>query len=110
MVEHARLNVTVEQLKLDLSCVDYLKSIEPNFPSQQYRSYVYATIGLCRRATWSQKLYYMAVSFVLSFATFPRNLLLYRSALKSGDWQKTVTLVTRQSPSYLRSEICRLDR
>jgi glycosyltransferase involved in cell wall biosynthesis len=70
-------NVTVEQLKLDLSCVDYLRSIEPTFPSQQYRSYVYATIGLCRRATWSQKLYYMAISFVLSFATFPRNLVLY---------------------------------
>jgi len=74
-------NVTVEQLKLDLSCVDYLRSIEPTFPSQQYRSYVYATIGLCRRATPSQKLYYMAISFVLSFATFPRNLLLYGAHL-----------------------------
>jgi glycosyltransferase involved in cell wall biosynthesis len=74
-------NVTVEQLKLDLSCVDYLKSIEPTFPSQQYRSYVYATIGLCRRATRGQKVYYMAISFVLSFATFPRNLLLYGAHL-----------------------------
>lgn len=74
-------NVTVEQLKLDLSCIDYLRSIEPAFPSQQYRSYVYATIGLCRRATPSQKVYYMAISFVLSFATFPRNLVLYGAHL-----------------------------
>lgn len=70
-------NVTVEQLRSDLSCIDYLKSLNPAFPSQQYRSYVYATIGLCRRATLGQKLYYLAISFVLSFATFPRNLLLY---------------------------------
>lgn len=70
-------NVTVEQLKRDLSCVDYLKSIKPTFPSQQYRSYVYATIGLCRRATRSERVYYMAISFLLSFATFPRNLILY---------------------------------
>ena len=74
-------NVTVEQLKLDLSCVDYLRSIAPVFPSQQYRSYVYATIGLCRRATLGQKVYYMAISFVLSFATFPRNLLIYGAHL-----------------------------
>jgi glycosyltransferase involved in cell wall biosynthesis len=74
-------NVTVEQLKLDLSCIKYLKSIEPSFPSQQYRSYVYATIGLCRLATHSQRAYYMAVSFLLSFATFPRNLVLYGTHL-----------------------------
>ncbi|MBC5766916.1 glycosyltransferase [Ramlibacter albus] len=70
-------NVTVEQLRLDLSSIDYLKSIEPTFPAQQYRSYVFATIGLCQRATWVQRVYYMAVSFLLSFATFPRNLGLY---------------------------------
>ena len=81
-------NVTVEQLKLDLSCVDYLRSIEPNFPSQQYRSYVYATIGLCRRATRSQKVYYMGISFVLSFATFPRNLLLFGAHLGRAFGQK----------------------
>jgi hypothetical protein len=75
-------NVTVEQLKLDLNCIDYLKSIEPTFPSQQYRSYVYATIGLCRLATPGQRTYYMAMSFLLSFAIFPRNLILYGAHLR----------------------------
>ena len=70
-------NVTVEQLKLDLSCINYLKSIEPSFSSLKYRSYVYATIGLCRLATPSQKTFYLAVSFLLSFVNFPQNLIIY---------------------------------
>jgi glycosyltransferase involved in cell wall biosynthesis len=74
-------NVTVAQLKLDLNCIDYLKAIKPAFPAQQYRSYVYATIGLCKLATPGQKLYFMALSFLLSFATFPHNLILYGSHL-----------------------------
>jgi glycosyltransferase involved in cell wall biosynthesis len=74
-------NVTVEQLRMDLRSVGYLKSIDPSFPSRQYRSYVYATIGLCARATRSQRLYYMAMSFLLSFSSFPRNLRLYGTHL-----------------------------
>ncbi len=74
-------NVTVAQLKLDLSCIDYLKSLQPSFPRYRYRSYVYATIGLCRLATPAQKLGYMALSFLFSFADFPRNLGLYGTHL-----------------------------
>lgn len=74
-------NVTVAQLKMDLSCIDYLKSLQPSFPTYQYRSYVYATIGLCRLATPGQKLHYMAMSFLLSFSTFPKNLSLYGTHL-----------------------------
>ena len=70
-------NVTVEQLKLDLSCIDYLKSIDCSFPNQRYRSYVYATIGLCRLATPYQKVLYITMSFLLSFAIFPHNLNVY---------------------------------
>lgn len=74
-------NVTVAQLKMDLSCIDYLKSLQPSFPKYRYRSYVYATIGLCRLATPAQKLAYMALSFAFSFADFPRNLGLYGTHL-----------------------------
>lgn len=74
-------NVTVAQLRLDLNCIAYMKSLYRSFPKYQYRSYVYATIGLCRLATPAQKLYYMALSFLLSFSTFPRNLALYGSHL-----------------------------
>jgi glycosyltransferase involved in cell wall biosynthesis len=74
-------NVTVAQLKLDLSCIDYLQSLQPSFPRNRYRSYVYATIGLCRLATPAQKLGYMALSFLFSFANFPHNLGLYGTHL-----------------------------
>lgn len=74
-------NVTVEQLKMDLSCIGYLKSLQPAFPAYRYRSYVYATIGLCRLASPAQKLGYMALSFAFSFADFPRNLGLYGTHL-----------------------------
>ena len=70
-------NVTVAQLKLDLNCIDYMKSLQPSFPKYQYLSYVYATIGLSGRASAGQRLFYLALSFVVSFATFPRNLGLY---------------------------------
>jgi len=67
-------NVTVSQLKLDLGCIDYLKSLRPTFPSCQYRSYVYATIGLCTLATPVQKIGYLTLSIIYSFANFPYNL------------------------------------
>ena len=70
-------NVTVAQLKLDLDCIDYMKALQPSFPKYQYLSYVYATIGLCRKATAGQRLSYLTLSFIVSFATFPRNLSLY---------------------------------
>jgi glycosyltransferase involved in cell wall biosynthesis len=74
-------NVTVAQLKQDLSCVNYLKSLQPSFPRYKYLSYVYATIGLCRLATPAQRVGYMVMSFVFSFANFPYNLGLYTTHL-----------------------------
>jgi glycosyltransferase involved in cell wall biosynthesis len=67
-------NATVEQMKLDLNCIDYLHQIQPSFPRVRYLSYVYATIGLCRAARPHQKLYYLGLSFVFSFSDFPANL------------------------------------
>ena len=74
-------NASVAQMKLDLNCIPYLKKVHPAFPALRYRSYVYATIGLCKAATLGQKLYYLTMSFVLSFANFPGNLVFIASRL-----------------------------
>lgn len=66
--------VTVAQLKMDLDSIPYLKGLSPEFPAQLYRSYVYTTIGLCKKATTPQKIGYLLLAFVYSFADFPRNL------------------------------------
>lgn len=67
-------NASVAQMKLDLNCIPYLQQVQPAFPRYRYLSYVYATIGLCRSASLLQKLHYLGLSFVLSFAGFPGNL------------------------------------
>jgi glycosyltransferase involved in cell wall biosynthesis len=81
-------NATVEQMKLELNSVSYLKKIQPHFPKYRYLSYIYAAIGLCQAARLDQKLYYLMLSFVYSFANFPRNitaigLRLFKALLKS---------------------------
>ena len=67
-------NATVEQMKLDLNSLGHLRKLQPQFPYYRYLSYVYATIGMCRSARMDQKLYFLALSFLFSFANFPRNL------------------------------------
>lgn len=67
-------NASVEQMKLDLNCIPYLKKLNPEFPKYRYLSYVYATIGLCKAAHFNQRLFYLFLFFLFSFANFPRNL------------------------------------
>lgn len=67
-------NATVEQMKLELNSIPYLARLQPGFPKYRYLSYVYAAIGLSRSARWHQKLYFLSLSFLYSFSTFPRNL------------------------------------
>jgi glycosyltransferase involved in cell wall biosynthesis len=74
-------NASVEQMKLDLNCIPYLKRVHPAFPKYRYLSYVYATIGLCRAARFDQKLYYLSLFFIFSFANFPGNLVFISSRL-----------------------------
>lgn len=74
-------NATVEQMKLELNSVPYLKNIQPQFPKYRYLSYIYAAIGLCRAARLDQRLYFLALSFIYSFANFPRNLVVIASRL-----------------------------
>ena len=65
---------TVKQMTIDLNCISYLNSICPSFPKYRYMSYVYTTIGLCKNGSISQRMYYLFLSFLLSFADFPRNI------------------------------------
>lgn len=74
-------NASVEQMKLDLNCISYLKRVYPAFPKYLYLSYVYATIGLCKAARFDQKLYYISLFFIFSFANFPGNLVFIGSRL-----------------------------
>jgi glycosyltransferase involved in cell wall biosynthesis len=84
---------SVEQMKLDLNCIDYLQRLHPPFPRFRYMSYVYATIGLTRSARLHQRVRYLGLSFLLSFADFPSNLsfiatrLLKAAKLRLGDRQ-----------------------
>jgi glycosyltransferase involved in cell wall biosynthesis len=74
-------NATVEQMKLELNSVPYLKKIQPQFPKYRYLSYIYAAIGLCQAARLDQKLYFLMLSFIYSFANFPKNLVVIGSRL-----------------------------
>lgn len=74
-------NATVEQMKLELNSVPYLKRIQPEFPEYRYLSYIYAAIGLCRAATPIQKMYYLMLSFLYSFSNFPKNLYIIATRL-----------------------------
>ena len=74
-------NATVEQMKLELNSVPYLKKIQPKFPKYRYLSYIYAAIGLCQAARIDQKMYFLMLSFVYSFANFPQNLFVIRKRL-----------------------------
>lgn len=78
-------NATFEQMKLDLNSVSYLTNLQPSFPRYRYLSYVYATIGLTKRARIDQKVYSLFLSFVFSFANFPNNLYYF--------WEKGVPLI-----------------
>jgi len=74
-------NASVEQMKLDLNCISYLKRVSPVFPKYRYMSYVYATIGLCKAARFEQKIYYLSLYFLYSFSHFPGNLAFIGSRL-----------------------------
>jgi glycosyltransferase involved in cell wall biosynthesis len=64
-------NVTVDQLKLDLDGVAYLTSVRSSFPASQYRAYIYATIGLCARATRMQRVRFLSAALFYYSVAFP---------------------------------------
>lgn len=70
-------NATVAQMSLDLTCIDYLQTLQPSFPKYRYRSYVYATIGLCKLARPYEKVRFLLLAFIYSFSTFPGNIGFY---------------------------------
>lgn len=66
-------NATVALMRRDLASVPYLKQVYPAFPSYQYLSYVYATIGMARNGPLLERLSCLALSFLYSFSYFPGN-------------------------------------
>ncbi len=76
-------NATLEQMKLDLNCVSFLKKIYPPFPRIHYLSYVYFTIAFSGDASKYQKFYYRFLSFLFSFSYFPENISIILRSLAS---------------------------
>jgi glycosyltransferase involved in cell wall biosynthesis len=72
-------NATVELMRLELNSIPYLHRLRPQFPRYRYLSYVYAAIGLGQAARFDQKVFYLFLSFVYSFANFPKNLVVIGS-------------------------------
>lgn len=75
-------NATIADMKKDLASIPFLERADPAFPKYRYRSYVYATIGLCKAASPAQKIWYLGLCFVYSFASFPANLIVMGSHLR----------------------------
>ena len=68
------VTASIEQMKKDLLCVEYLTLVYPKFPKYKYLSYVYATIGLKKAARIDQRIYFLLMSFIYSFSNFPNNI------------------------------------
>jgi glycosyltransferase involved in cell wall biosynthesis len=79
---------TVDQMKLELNSIPYLKKLQPEFPKYRYLSYVYAAIGLSPAARLSQRLYFLLLSFIFSFSSFPKNLFVICSHLRKASFHK----------------------
>jgi glycosyltransferase involved in cell wall biosynthesis len=62
-----------KQQRLDLSSINYFKSIYPSFPGIKYRSYIYASIGLNTNGSVLYRIYYILLSIIFSFSYFPQN-------------------------------------
>lgn len=77
-------NASVEQMKLELNSVPYLAKVQPQFPKYRYLAYVHAAIGLSKAARIDEKLYFLTLSFLYSFANFPNNLVVIGSRLLGG--------------------------
>jgi glycosyltransferase involved in cell wall biosynthesis len=66
--------VSVGQLALDLNSVEYLSSVCIGFKKHKYKSYIYATMGMCQNGIWWSRVYYLMLSFLFSFSFFPANI------------------------------------
>lgn len=71
----ASSTANIDQISLDLNSIPYIKKLCRDFPVNQYKSYVYATIGLCRNGPFIKRMYYVLLSFLFSFSNFPDNIL-----------------------------------
>ncbi len=75
-------NATMKQMSLDLNSISFLQKLYPSFPIFRYKSYIYATIGLCKNGKFYQKLYYLFLSFFFSFSYFPKNIIVFTNNIR----------------------------
>lgn len=67
--------VKIENLKKDKNIAYYMKSIYPKFPKYRYLSFLYGTFAMYPKDLGiMEKLWYLTVSFILSFSYFPENI------------------------------------
>jgi glycosyltransferase involved in cell wall biosynthesis len=67
-------NVSVSQLALDLNSIEYLSTIFSGFRKHKYKSYIYATMGMCQNGIWWHRICYLVLCFWYSFSFFPANI------------------------------------
>lgn len=67
--------VKLNDLKKDINIVRYMKSIFPQFPRFRYLSFLYGTFAMYPKdISKAEKIWYLFISFVLSFSFFPENI------------------------------------
>ena len=67
--------VKLKDIKKDRNIMVYMKSIYPQFPKYRFLSFLYGTFALYPKdVSIIQKVYYLFLSFVLSFSYFPTNI------------------------------------
>lgn len=73
--EGVHSTVSLENLKNDRNIMIYMKSIDPKFPKYRFLSFLYGTFALYPQdVSLIKKIYYLFISFVLSFSYYPNNI------------------------------------
>lgn len=67
--------VPIKRLKQDTYIAEYMKTVCPSFPKYRYLSFLYGTFATYTKdVSRLMKVWYLSVSFVLSFFYFPENI------------------------------------
>ena len=81
--------VKLSNLKKDKNIAYYMKSIYPQFPQYRYLSFLYGTFAMYpKNISVIRKIWYLTISFVLSFSFFPDNFkVLVNKIIKTKKYQ-----------------------
>lgn len=70
----ASTNTSIDKILLDLNMLKLLKNIDPHFPKNECKSYIFATAAFTKSARYNEVVKYSMLSLFYSFSYFPRNL------------------------------------